>query len=263
MKALLSLLQEPEIRGFAVDSDDRMKAHKTILSRKKMIRDVFVDIHHTMREMDMRYLSGSGARIELGSGVFPLKESFPDVLATDVVHSENLDRTLDACNMKLESETVRCFYLQNSFHHFPDPQDFLSEVSRTLVPGGGVVIVDPHYGPLASWLYPRLFETETFDKNANSWCSEISGPMSGANQALSYIVFDRDEDQFKAKNPGLTIVHKDVLTTWPRYLLSGGLNFRSLLPGALNPVLAGMERLISPTRNILGLHRVVVIRKNG
>ena len=85
--------------------------------------------------------------------------------------------------------------------------------------------------------------------------------MSGANQALSYLVFDRDLRRFRAEHPSLEIVHRDVLPSFVRYLVSGGLNFRSLLPDFASPLLKAGEFLLSPLRHVLGLHRVIVLKK--
>jgi hypothetical protein len=54
--------------------------------------------------------------------------------------------------------------------------------------------------------------------------------MEGANQALSYIVFERDRERFERLFPDLEIVEQSWIANYPRYLLSGGLNFRQLLP---------------------------------
>jgi len=54
--------------------------------------------------------------------------------------------------------------------------------------------------------------------------------MEGANQALSYIVFKRDVHLFLKKYPQLELVEQKVFSNYLRYLLSGGLNFRQILP---------------------------------
>jgi hypothetical protein len=51
------------------------------------------------------------------------------------------------------------------------------------------------------------------------------------------------------------------LTNYLRYLLSGGLNFRQLVPDRLLPVIKLLEGALRPARNILALHHVIVIRK--
>src|SRR5690606_34911690 len=131
------------------------------------------------------------------------------------------------------------FFLQNTFHHFPDPEQFFREVDRTLADGGGVVMLEPYHGALGSFLFKRMFKTEGFDKEFPSWQTPMTGPMNGANQALSYIVFKRDRARFEEMFPSLKIVAEEISTNYPRYLLSGGLNFRQLLPDFSIPLLRG------------------------
>ena len=263
MSHLTDWLQEPELAGCGMDGLARFRAHRAVLDRKPAIRDVFQDFHHCFASLDQRYLAGTGAVIELGAGVYPVRESLPAVLATDLVAAGHLDRALDAQAMDLADASVRAFYLQNSFHHFPEPSRFFRELERTLVPGGGAVLIEPASGVLASLLYPRLFASEGYDKRAAGWDTPVGGPMSGANQALSHLVFDRDLSRFQRDHPALDVVHRDVLGNWLRYLLSGGLNFRSLLPAAAMPFIAALEKLLRPLRGTLGLHRVLVIRKRS
>jgi SAM-dependent methyltransferase len=263
MAELPAWLQEPEVVGCPVDGPERLLAHRRVLLRKKMIRGVFREFHREFAALDARFLSGPGEVIELGAGVYPVKESFAHVVATDVVMAPHLDRELDAQAMALDDGSVHAFYLQNVFHHFPDPSAFFRELERTLAPGGGAILFEPAAGPLARWLYPRLFASEGYDCAAPDWRTPVGGPMSGANQALSHLVFDRDLARFQAEHPLLEVVHRDVLPNYVRYLASGGLNFRPLLPGFLDGALKGVEWVLSPLRHALGLHRVVVLRRRA
>jgi SAM-dependent methyltransferase len=209
---------------------------------------------------DKKYFQGSGQRIEIGAGVSFFKNIYPEIVSTDIKKADNLDRVLDALDMDLNDNSVRAFYGLNCFHHFPEPRKFFSELQRTLVKGGGCVLIEPYYGPIAAKMYKNLFDTETFDKNQESWESE-SGYMLGANQALSYIVFVRDKKKFEKEYPGLEIVRIKVMNNYLRYLISGGLNFRSLLPTFMSPVIKLTEFVISPFNRLLGLHYAIVIRK--
>jgi hypothetical protein len=87
--------------------------------------------------------------------------------------------------------------------------------------------------------------------------------MSGANQALSYIVFVRDRAKLLALHPQLEIVEHRPLNNYLRYLLCGGLNFRSLLPGFTAPLIKGVEWLLTPFNRIFALHHIIVIRKKS
>lgn len=258
---LTRLLALPDVADINVDSDDRIVRHAAVLARKPMLREVFTEFHHLFRTLDERYFGKTdGLRVEIGAGVAPVRDSYPDVLATDVVDAPYLDRVLDAQAMDLPDDSVRALYGQNCFHHFPEPRKFFAEVERVVAPGGGVILIEPYHGPVASQLYKRLFASEGFDKAMPGWEAPSEGPMNGANQALSHIVFVRDRATFEESFPGLEIVHEEPLSNLLRYLLSGGLNFRQLVPDAGVPAIKAVERLIRPILPVLALHHIVVLR---
>jgi SAM-dependent methyltransferase len=261
MNKLLDLLRDPLIKNVNVDGSDRLVAHRSMLKNKPLLREVFQDFHRTFRRLDEKYFSALGSRIELGAGVAPIRESYPDVLATDVVYDPYLDLVLDAENMNLSDSSVRVFYGQNCFHHFPHPDHFFSELDRVLAVGGGAILLEPYYGPFASFLFKRLFKTEGFDKEFPSWQTPVAGPMNGANQALSYIVFKRDRVEFERKHPKLEIIHQELCKNHFKYLISGGLNFRQLLPTWMSPVINFFQRILFPFNCWTSLHHVIVIRK--
>lgn len=261
MKYLLNLLREPSLASMDVDGEDRLQHHLEMLTKKRMLREVFKEFHKLFRHMADQLLPVKGLEIELGGGVAPMRDSYPEVLATDIVGGAHLDRVLNAEKMDLPDSTVRVFYGQNCFHHFPHPDRFFAELDRTLVLGGGAIILEPYYGPLASFLYKRLFKTEGFDKTYPSWETPVSGPMNGANQALSYIVFVRDRATFERKYPSLKIVHEQKVGNYLKYLISGGLNFRQLLPDWMVGVISIAEKMLCPFNRWLALHHVIVIRK--
>ena len=261
MKGFMEFLSEPSLKKFDVDGIERLELHGKVLESKHMLREVFVEFHHAFHHLASRFLKSNGMEVELGAGVAPMRESYPKVLATDVVFGPHLDRELNAQDMALEDDSVGVFYGQNCFHHFPEPDLFFKEIGRTLKTGGGVILIEPYYGPLASALYKRLFKSEGFDKHFESWNTPATGPMNGANQALSYLIFIRDKEQFDRKYPNLEIVHQEVCNNYLRYLISGGLNFRQLLPNSCIPLLKAIEWLMKPLNRIFGLHHILIIRK--
>lgn len=255
-------LAAPEIVQVDLDSSRRFDAHRAILLRKRMLREVFSEFHSVFLELERRHFGRTpGLRIELGAGVSPIRDSDPSVLATDVVPAGHLDRILDAQALDLPAASVRALFGQNCFHHFPDPSRFFDETMRVVNPGGGAILIEPYHGPVATMLFKRLFRSERFDKRDPSWSAAITGPMEGANQALSYIVFTRDRDRFTRRYPKLEIVEQQPLTNHLRYLASGGLNFRQLAPEFAIPAIRLVEWLLRPLRRQLALHHVVVLRR--
>jgi SAM-dependent methyltransferase len=258
---LRDALIDPAIADVDVDSVERVVRHREILARKRMIREVFFELYLKQAELDRQYFDGvDGLRVEIGAGSSMLKSVIPDVESTDIVPSPGLDRVVDAMNLPYGDNSLRAIFGIHCFHHLDDPFKFLSELDRACRPGGGAVLVEPYYGPIASFIYKRLHPNEGFDK-AGPVMRPRAGPMSGANQASSYIVFVRERQAFERKFPGLELEHMEPLTNYIRYIVSGGINFRQLLPDATIPLLKATEFALSPLRSILAIHHVLVVRK--
>ena len=163
--------------------------------------------------------------------------------------------------MPFEDKSIRAIYGINCFHHLPDPDKFFKELVRVLDNAGGCVLIEPFYGFAARRFYKKLFDAETFDPAQKVWKNETQGFMVGANQALSYIVFKRDKILFEKLYPNLEIVLQKPLNNYLRYLFSGGLNFRQVLPAFFSPFIFLIELLLYPINSVFALHQVIVIRK--
>lgn len=262
MRGVLDRLREAGAEQLDLEGAARLEWHRSVLARKRMTREVFLECHALLRSLGRRYLTGEGVSIEVGAGAAPMRDLDPAVLSADVVFGPHLNLVLDAQRIGLRARSVRVLYAQNAFHHFPEPERFFGELERVLCPGGGAVLLDPFHGPAATFLFKRLFRSEGFDKTSPSWETPVLGPMNGANQALSYLVFVRDRGLFEERFPTLRIVHREPVGNYLRYLASGGLNFRQLLPDGSIPALRLVERALRPLRSLLALHHVIVLRKS-
>ncbi len=263
---LRDALAEPRLRDIDIDEPERITVHQEILRERPMVQGVFKDFYDTLRRLDEKLLSGDGTRVEMGSGTGLFKEYYPDVVLTDVVPADHLDMVLDAQNMDLPDASVRAFYGIHTFHHFPNVNLLFNELERVLVPGGGCVLIEPYYGPGATQFFTRLFRTEGFDKTQRDW-GHLDGSkdtvMSGANQALSYIVFRRDRERFEAAHPTLKVAYQERMHNYLRYILSGGINFRQLAPTFTAPLMRAVEWALSPFDHPWTLHYAIVIRKTA
>ncbi|MBX3168531.1 MAG: methyltransferase domain-containing protein [Candidatus Eremiobacteraeota bacterium] len=260
---LRNFVREPRLAGVDLEGAELLSLHRQVLMEKPMMRTVFAEFYRLCRSLDDEYFSGTGFRVELGAGSSFMKTLYPEVVATDFKQACHLDKCIDAQNMDLENDSVRAFYGLNCFHHFSAPRSFFSELCRVLQPGGGCVLIEPYHSWLGKLLYRRLFDSESFDMDQAQWESPGQGVMERANQALSYIVFERDYRQFGSEFPELSIVAKRLIPNYPRYLLSGGLNFRQLVPQRAEGLVCVVERFMRPFLPMFALHYVVVLRKNA
>jgi SAM-dependent methyltransferase len=259
---LRNALYEPSVRSLDVDEGQLLEQHREILQRKPMLRSAFEEFYREMAACADRYLTSDGIELELGSGAGFFKQVRPAVMTSDVRMAPHIDKAIDAQNMDLPDQSVRCIYAINVLHHLPDPDKFFAELCRVLKPGGGCILVEPHNGLGSRLLHKHLHKDEHFDPDAKGWVTEaIRGPMSGANQALAYIIFERDRALFDQKyGSSIEIVHQGYCLNSMRYLLSGGLNFKQLLPIAPE-TLAKAERSFRMISPHWSFHKITVLRR--
>jgi SAM-dependent methyltransferase len=263
IERLRGWLHEPRIRGVDVDDNVLLDIHTEILREKPLLRSAFKNFYRDMMNLCDRMLIVSGMEIELGRGAGFFKSLRSELITSDIRKGPHIDLVLDAQNMSLPDNSVRCIYAINVFHHLPDPERFFSELCRVLRPGGGCILIEPHGGLGSALLHRHLHSDERFLPDAQSWqTTDIGGPLSGANQALAYIVFDRDIARFKRLyGEHLEIVYRGYSLNALRYLLSGGLNFRQLLPSVFEPILRVLESVSRPLARYWSFHQIIVIRK--
>ncbi|MBK8014890.1 MAG: class I SAM-dependent methyltransferase [Deltaproteobacteria bacterium] len=183
-----------------------------------------------------------GHIVELGSGGGFLKAFIPEAITTDLLPFVGVDRVVDARRLPFEDQSLRAVMLLNVFHHIPDVTLFFRELERCLTFGGRALIVDQYPGWLSRPIY-RYLHHEPYDSATSNWAFEATGPLSGANGALAWMVFIRDRARFEREFPALRIAsiirHTPVL-----YWLSGGLKPWCLVPRRLHDKVQDLDRRI-------------------
>jgi hypothetical protein len=89
-------------------------------------------------------------------------------------------------------------------------------------------MIEPWVSTWSRLIYTHLHH-EPFDPDAKDWSFPSTGPLSGANVALPWMVFVRDRPKFNREFPEFEI--RAVRPFMPfRYLVSGGVSMRQLMP---------------------------------
>jgi hypothetical protein len=125
------------------------------------------------------------------------------------------------------------------------------------------VLIEPYFGPVAARFYRHVFDVEHFNKAQVDWDRTDAARFVGANQALSQIVFFRDREELQAEFPQLEIAFARPIDNYLRYLLSGGLNFRQLVPDFSLGLVRFAETMLIPLRRCFALHHALVLRKRA
>ena len=254
------------VKNTKLNDEERFLVHKRNLENKKLLKSCYSDFYKEILKMENKLKKSENnlIRIELGSGVGFLKQYDSSIITSDVVYNKFTDKVLDANNLPYKENTIDSIFGIFCFHHFKDPFSFLKDLEKKLKPGGLCILVEPYYGPLAKILYKQVHDSEYFDAEEKfNTKVENKTAMEKANQALSYIFFIKNSKKFKENFPKLEIVNTYVFDNYIRFLLSGGLNFKTLIPDFFNFFIILIEKLISPLKKIFGIHYLIVIKKDN
>lgn len=239
-----------------LDHPDNIFIIRSIIRRKPFLTNVYRSFY---RDLLSRIKTiPDGDVIELGSGASFLKQMAPFIVTSDILPYEGVDRVFSGLEMPFPDRSVSAFLMIDVLHHIKDSRQFFREVLRTLKPGGKLVMIEPANTPWSRFVYQN-FHHEPFEVRGD-WGFEEGGPLSGANMAIPWIVFCRDAQTFAREFPQFRVCSIMVHTPF-RYLLSGGLSLKQLLPSFFYPVVQGVEWLLSPFNRHLGMFMTIELEK--
>lgn len=255
---LKSLLAHPRTRGLDIDDPGTTDLRRQIIREKRVLRGVY---HRWYTELAKHVPDTDAWALELGSGAGHMDRHVPRLIRSDVFDCSGLDLVADARQLPLADQSLRAILMVDVLHHIPSVERFFTEAARCLEPGGVMAMVEPWNTAWARWVYQNLHH-EPFRPDADSWTFPSSGPLSGANGALPWIVLERDRARFEREHPGWSVQRLEPIMPL-RYLVSGGVSLRSLWPGVAEPALVAFERVLSPWRHRLGMFAVIVLRREA
>ncbi|MEY2924170.1 MAG: hypothetical protein RLZZ337_718 [Bacteroidota bacterium] len=252
----MKFLRLDGIDKYDLDDPRRTVHHKEIIKSKPFLKRIYVEWYSHIKELCSD--APSGDIIELGSGGGFMKDVFAGIRTSDILELHDNDFTFNALDMPFESESVAAFVMVDVFHHVPDSEQFLREMNRCLKPGGLIVMSEPCTTWWSKFIF-KNFHHEPFNEKGD-WTIPGSGPMSDANGALPWIVLERDKDKFSTLFPRLEII--SITKHSPlKYLLSGGVSMKSLVPNFSYNGIKLIEKLAGSVVPGFALFQFIKIRK--
>ncbi len=253
---LRHLFTQPTTRDLNLDDPRTTMLRRHIIRSKGFLRKVYEEWYASIVA---NLPDGQGAVIELGSGGGFLADRLPGLVTSEVFYCPGIGIVADGQQLPFANNSLRAIVMVDVLHHLPDVRSFFTEAGRSVRAGGVVVMIEPWVTPWSRLVYGRLHH-EPFEPEASLWEFPARGPLSGANGALPYIVFDRDRERFLAEFPEWRI--QAVQPTMPfRYLLSGGVSMRALMPGWSFTFWTWLERVLRPWAKNLAMFAIIVLVK--
>ena len=236
MSLISKLLAHPLTRGMSVDDPLTTLYRRKIIQNKSFLRLIYLEWYELIKAK----LPEGDQVLELGSGAGFLQEILPNIITSEIFETPGISLIADACQLPFSDSALDAIVMTDVLHHIPNVDRFFSEAERCIRPGGKIIMIEPWRSAWSEWVYKNL-HPEPFEIESG-WKIPASGPLSGANGALPWIVFERDRLLFESKYPNWLI--KNINPIMPfSYLLSGGVSMRSLLPGFMYRPVRGLESI--------------------
>src|SRR6266478_985457 len=253
------ILTHPALKNLEMGTRDWFAAQQSMIKAKPLVKRCY-DLWYQKLLEDADSVPSSVTIVELGSGSSYIKELRPDVITSDCAPGV-ADMVIDGRRLPFPDSSVRAIFLTHVFHHIPDVGLFFEEASRVLVPGGVISMVDETHTPFARFFFSKI-HPEPYDDMAPDWSFTQSDSMLDSNQALSWIVFTRDRGEFARRFPLLRLEQREYLP-WFSYLMSGGVNLRSLAPRFCAPLFRLLDHALRPLDQLFAIHWQLTVRKQG
>jgi SAM-dependent methyltransferase len=249
-------LEHPLTRGADLDDPETTRLRRDIIAQKPFLQQIYREWY----ELIARAVpSGSAPALELGAGAGFLERHVSGLIRSEIFRCPSITAVLDAQRLPFASRSLRAIVMTDVLHHLPQVRRFFADAARCVQPGGVMAMIEPWPSPWSRVIYTKLHH-EPFRMDAETWEFPASGPLSGANGALPWLVFGRDRETFEREFPMWRI--ETIAPLMPfRYLVSGGVSLRSLTPVWTFGAWRGVERAMTPWMDRWAMFALVVVRR--
>jgi len=253
---LKALLAHPLTKGLDIADPQKTRLPRQFIQEKHILRKIYQKWYQLIAAV---LPSGDGAVLELGAGAGFMSDFVPDLITSELFYCPDIRMVLSGISLPFRARSLRAIVMTDVLHHIPQPRLFFAEAVRCVRPGGVIAMIEPWVTPWSRIVYTRLHH-EPFQPEATLWELPATGPLSGANGALPWVIFARDRLRFEQEFPQWRIEQIKPIMPF-RYLLSGGVSLRGFVPAWSFDVLRDIENALDRWCEELAMFaRIVVTR---
>ncbi|OQY46683.1 MAG: methyltransferase type 11 [Anaerolineaceae bacterium 4572_78] len=250
------LLTHPLMVGLDIDSPETTHLRRHIIQEKQFLRRIYIEWYTSLA---YTLPKGDKPILELGSGAGFLKEVIPNLITSEVLPTRHVTTILDGLHLPFADNQLRAIVMTDVLHHIPQPVQFLHEAMRCVEQGGVIAMIEPWVTTWSTLIYQNIHH-EPFRPESKTWEFPSTGPLSGANGALPWIMFVRDREQFQHEFPDWHMMTIKPMMPF-RYLVSGGVSMRSLMPSWSFEIWHWLENQLEPYMHHWAMFALIVLRK--
>lgn len=250
-------MAHPLTRGIDIDDPRATHLRRAIIRQKRFLEKIY-DEWYT--DLACLIPPGTAPVLELGSGAGFLEEYIPGAITSEVFRCPHVSLVADGKNLPFSGASLGAIVMTDVFHHLPRAAAFLAEAARCVRPQGILAMQEPW---VTSWsrLAWGYLHHEPFDPEVSEWDFPFSGPLSGANGALPWVIFHRDLRRFVERFPEWRL--RMIRPSMPfRYLLSGGVSTRFTMPAWSFGAWRSLEGVLRPFLPHLAMFALIVLERN-
>jgi len=256
---LQSLFVHPLVRKIDLDSPETTVLRRQIIQGKSFLKKFYHECYLSIAQSLPNHINGPV--VELGSGAGFLKEYIPNLFTSEIIKIQDVDLILDGTNLPFSTDALKGIVMIDVLHHMPNVASFFSDAAACIKPGGVIIIIEPWSTLWSRFVYRHLHH-EPFELGVKDWKLPAGGPLSQANSALPWIIFERDRKKFDKEFPQFQV--KEIMLNFPFcYILSGGVSLRSMIPGNMYNVIRKIENLSLPWMNSLAMFAKIILERKA
>ncbi len=249
-------LAHPLLRGLDVDDPRTTTLRRQIMRDNRFLRQIYREWYQAL---SAALPAVPGSILELGSGAGFCSELIPDLITSEVFWMDHIRLVIDGQRLALRRASLRAIVMTDVLHHLPNVRDFFREAARCVKPGGVLAMIEPWVSSWSRMIYAHLHH-EPFRPQTPDWEFPPHGPLTSANGALPWMVFERDRAQFEREFPQWRIEVLQPIMPF-RYLVSGGVSLRPLMPGWSFGLWRGLEKGFEPWMKSWAMFALIVLRR--
>lgn len=251
------LLTHPSARQLDLDAPENTLRRAAIIQNKPFLKQFYQECYQSIRQLLPPEIHGPV--VELGSGAGFLKDYIPDLITSEILKVPIVDLIFDGQALPFKTASLQAIVMMDVFHHIPRPDRFLDQAAEVIKSNGRMIMIEPWVTTWSRFVYKYLHH-EPIDPEVIDWHFQKGRPLSQANSALPWIVFRRDRLKFERRFPEWQIDQIRSHTPFC-YLLSGGLSFKSFLPGACYKFCRQLEYRLQALNPLIAMFATIVLKR--